>query len=243
MNRTDLIGQRFGKLTVKEDSQKRRRGCILWSCGCDCGGEILAMGIQLTRNTVTSCGCVAKACRSAEDLTGRRFGKLTVLQKVDKKTRDTQWLCRCDCGNHHTVSSSNLKNASTMSCGCLSKARMSKRAHLHYVDGTCMEQLAVQKLRSTNTSGYRGVTKTKWGTYYAQIKSKGKVYSLGTYKEISDAAQARLEAEEVLHTGFLNAYRRWQERAEGDPAWAERNPFFYEVQRIDKDFRIITNTF
>lgn len=55
------------------------------------------------------------------DLTGQKFGRLTVIKRVEKqnKTRSAYWLCQCECGNTTIVSSPNLKNKHAMSCDCL----------------------------------------------------------------------------------------------------------------------------
>lgn len=53
------------------------------------------------------------------DLTGKRFGKLTVIQRVQNKGNKVNWLCQCDCGNTTIVQGSNLKNGHIRSCGCL----------------------------------------------------------------------------------------------------------------------------
>lgn len=58
------------------------------------------------------------------DLTNQKFGRLTVLERDYSKKR-TSWICKCDCGNIKTVSSSNLKQGHTQSCGCLQKERVS----------------------------------------------------------------------------------------------------------------------
>ena len=43
------------------------------------------------------------------DLSGRTFGLLTVLQRVeDRKPGRPMWLCQCECGNTVVVSSTNL---------------------------------------------------------------------------------------------------------------------------------------
>ena len=52
------------------------------------------------------------------DLTGKKFGKLTVLRKADNYKKDIKWVCRCDCGNEVTVIGSHLKDGHTTSCGC-----------------------------------------------------------------------------------------------------------------------------
>ena len=56
------------------------------------------------------------------DLTGQKFGKLTAI-KIDEnnKTKKTKWICKCDCGNYTSVSTSNLKSGHTKSCGCITK--------------------------------------------------------------------------------------------------------------------------
>jgi len=51
---------------------------------------------------------------------GVRYGKLTVIRKLDKTTVGrTKYLCRCDCGNEKCVLDYNLKNNHTTSCGCV----------------------------------------------------------------------------------------------------------------------------
>ncbi len=120
---TDLIGQRFGKLTVIEDSGKRSgSGSILWCCRCDCGGEVLLQRHQLVSGNILSCGCEPKACArrgQVEDLTGRRFGELTVLYRTENdKSGRVCWRCLCNCGRETTVQAMRLKNGHTRSCGC-----------------------------------------------------------------------------------------------------------------------------
>jgi len=59
-----------------------------------------------------------------KDLTGQRFGRLTVLECIQKATRQggaTKWLCACDCGKTKTIRSVHLINGSTKSCGCLQR--------------------------------------------------------------------------------------------------------------------------
>lgn len=53
------------------------------------------------------------------DLTGQKFGRLTVLHLQDTDTRKTYWICKCDCGNLKSVRSDSLLDGSIKSCGCL----------------------------------------------------------------------------------------------------------------------------
>ena len=52
------------------------------------------------------------------DLTGQRFGRLTVIASAENVGRDTAWLCRCDCENEVTVRTCYLRKGKTHSCGC-----------------------------------------------------------------------------------------------------------------------------
>lgn len=123
MRRTDLVGQRFGKLTVRERLDEIESGYVLWLCSCDCGGSIKVNTRSLQRGTVTDCGCVprtsARRGPKAENLTGQRFGKLTAISRVPNRQGRVYWKCRCDCGNEHIVSAQQLKSGKCKSCGCL----------------------------------------------------------------------------------------------------------------------------
>lgn len=53
------------------------------------------------------------------DLTGQKFGRLLVLEYDHTGKNDVAfWLCKCDCGNEKIISRGNLKNGTTVSCGC-----------------------------------------------------------------------------------------------------------------------------
>lgn len=58
------------------------------------------------------------------DLTGRRFGRLTVLQRGPSAGRKARWMVRCECGTAKLVSGSSLCSGGTVSCGCARRERM-----------------------------------------------------------------------------------------------------------------------
>jgi hypothetical protein len=64
------------------------------------------------------------------DLTGQKFGRLTVIKGV-RTNRHVQWLCRCECGNETVVAGSLLRNGNTRSCGCLQLELVSQRFKTH----------------------------------------------------------------------------------------------------------------
>lgn len=65
----------------------------------------------------------------AENLVGKRFGRLTVIRKSKEthKYGHAMWECDCDCGNLTVVSAKHLKGGNTTSCGCLRKELAAKK--------------------------------------------------------------------------------------------------------------------
>ena len=53
------------------------------------------------------------------DLTGKRFERLTVIEKVEKRGNEWYWKCRCSCGKEKIVCGSSLRAGRCRSCGCL----------------------------------------------------------------------------------------------------------------------------
>lgn len=123
--RQNLLGQTFGRLTVLskdiEASKKHQRA--YWLCQCSCGKQKTIAGLSLIRGATQSCGCLRneKVFNSiAKDETGKKYGKLTVLQmdtERDKYGR-IKWICQCECGNIKSISGAQLRSGMTQSCGC-----------------------------------------------------------------------------------------------------------------------------
>ncbi len=59
------------------------------------------------------------ANRNAQQLAGRRFGRLLVEARDGVRSKASAWGCLCDCGNRITVSIRSLNSGGTKSCGCL----------------------------------------------------------------------------------------------------------------------------
>ncbi len=115
-------GSRFGKLTVESDTGLRKSGYVVWRCRCDCGKELNVSTKDLKNGKSRDCGCTTHVGRGANDLTGQRFGKLTVLYPTEKRADQGSvvWHAACDCGNECDVSARRLVRGKVRSCGCLS---------------------------------------------------------------------------------------------------------------------------
>lgn len=132
----DLTGQRFGRLTVLEPTNKKNNdGRRIWKCLCDCGNIKYTTCQNLKRGQCTSCGCknkeqiTALGHSNAANLIGQRFGKLLVIEKAPKKllySDSVAWICQCDCGNQIIATTSSLRSNNTRSCGCSHKSEGEK---------------------------------------------------------------------------------------------------------------------
>lgn len=65
-----------------------------------------------------------------KDITGTRFGRLTVVNRIENQGRQTRWLCQCDCGAETKVTVSNLGRSVT-SCGCAHREELATRNLKH----------------------------------------------------------------------------------------------------------------
>ena len=68
-----------------------------------------------------SCGCYRREL-ATKDLTGKVFGRLTVIEPAGKSNDNhIIWKCECSCGNLCEVNSHLLLSGGTRSCGCLKR--------------------------------------------------------------------------------------------------------------------------
>lgn len=95
-----------------------KNNLVYWHCRCDCGIEKDVRSASLIKGTSTNCGCKRKQnlSKSLIDMSGQKYGKLTVLEYNKNQYK---WECKCDCGNIINVNSSSLTMGLTQSCGCL----------------------------------------------------------------------------------------------------------------------------
>ena len=129
----DIVGQKFGKLTVLSFSHKKphKTGTgftYYYLCRCECGTEKLYDRGSLRRtHGTTSCGCVCKK----PSVIGQKFNRLTALElhhtepryraNGNKSGHREFYLCKCDCGQITIVEKTALRTGRTKSCGCYKK--------------------------------------------------------------------------------------------------------------------------
>jgi hypothetical protein len=156
MPKRDLLGQRFGKLTVVgENPVKYRNSKVMWDCTCDCGGKKTVMGSSLTKGVTNSCGCLVSKNHNV-DFTGQRFGRLVVQKRVEGVGRKKIWECLCDCGVNVVLRETVLTSGNTKSCGCLNMEKL-KTGEMAKTHGHCVK-------------GGESLTYIKWCSMKQRVK-------------------------------------------------------------------------
>lgn len=117
-----LVGTKINKWTVlRLDHSRKKLDAI---CQCECG-TVKPVNVQnLIKDKSKDCGCGRKKTLSnmrLNDLTGKRFGKLTALELLPERNnlKRCMYRCKCDCGNETIVAAISLNTGHTQSCGCL----------------------------------------------------------------------------------------------------------------------------
>lgn len=209
MRVNNYVGYKIGMLEVLEKTTKKnKQGRILYKCQCECGNIVYHTASELRNRK--SCGCLRHT--RFEDLTGRKFDMLYVIEKTNKKNNKGRVLykCKCECGNIVYYTSSDIKQ--NRSCGCWRKSRARINEMLEtmkYIDNTSIALISKTTLNSNNTSGFRGVSydksRNKWRAY---IKLQYKTINLGRFNTFEKAVQARLEAEEKYYKPIIEKHNK-----------------------------------
>lgn len=113
----NLLWMKFGMLTILNLSKHtNKRNERYWDCLCDCGNTKTMLSSALTSWWVKSCGCV-----HSKDITGKKYGKLTVISRSVNTYRrwHSMWICKCECWNTKEVKRLHLVTWQTKSCWCL----------------------------------------------------------------------------------------------------------------------------
>lgn len=134
-----------------------------------------------------------------QDLTGKRFGRLTAIKPVDiSKNGTLVWECKCDCGNHVSVITSSLNYGNTKSCGKCRPPVIEKIKK--FKDTVTFEDIGkVKPCRST--TGYVDIYSIKHNDnliFNVYVHVFGKKVYIGRKKKLFDAIKLQEEALKLL---------------------------------------------
>lgn len=159
--------------------------------------------------------------RVAKDLTGMKFGRLTVIGRCGQTSSgNAKWECECECGNSTVSQSFHLRSGQTQSCGCLQRELTSKRAVRHGMSRTptwnSWDAMVARCYRKTHGAyekyGGRGITVCerwlRFENFYADMgdrppgKTLDRINSNGNYE--SDNCRWATYVEQSLNRGDFN---------------------------------------
>lgn len=125
LRNTDLVGKKYGKLTIIKDLGTKGKNYIRWvDVRCDCGGYNRCRFYSLKSGNKTHCGCEL----GVKITVGEVFGRITVLADLGRKGAHNERHClgQCVCGTMKTFNYHKLRDGHTKSCGCLVLENMSR---------------------------------------------------------------------------------------------------------------------
>ncbi len=101
--------------------------------------------------------------RKIRDLTGEKFGKLTVLALSPDRHNvngNAQWLCRCECGNIVEVVNTSLLSGATASCGCLRREGKAKEMKTRNMPRLDLRNIRFGRLTAISPTYRRDATRS-----------------------------------------------------------------------------------
>jgi hypothetical protein len=232
--RLNLLGHRYGRLSVIAEAGLSPHGKTLWRCQCDCGTEKVVVGGDLRSGRTTSCGCfhqevldVLKESRTLR-LENQRFGRLTAIRLEGHAYDGRTWLCKCDCGNHTIVSAAKLRSGNTKSCGCLRLANFRAPKSPEHQARITESLRDMWKSKGAQGGVHYNATINRW---VVSMLLNGKTRHFGTFLEYEHAVRAAAEAQAV----YKQNYRYLKDLPESDyrnylfriaAPWRLRNVYF-----------------
>lgn len=156
----DMVGKRFGKLTVLRRAEdrisKRGDGVTIWECQCDCGRKVVTTRAELIRGHKKDCGC----SKDYHELVGEKIGRLTVKKIIPSNVYSSyiHAECVCECGKITHPQARDLVNGKIKSCGCLSLDKIHEKNKKHNMSGSQLHNVwkgINQRCNNPNSTSYK----------------------------------------------------------------------------------------
>lgn len=201
--RTNRVGERYNHLVILEELGRNRA-----ICRCDCGVVREFSKSRVVNGDIKSCGCSNRG--RWLDLTGQKYGKLTVIKEISK----SMWLCKCDCGNTTTASTNNLRMGGIVSCGCaqLENAEKARKAMYKFAfENTNIKALKMKTHKNSKT-GIKGVQyNEKRKRWIATLMIGGECKLYKTCNSLKEAIEVREQAEELYFKPVIERFKKTHE--------------------------------
>lgn len=153
-----------------------------------------------------------------KDETGKRYGKLVVLERASSKNGKATWLCRCDCGKQIITTGDELRRGQVTTCGATKHAaeRMKQIGANNAIDITGQrfgKLIALESTTSTEWGGRLWKCRCDCGNiHYVELSNlkTGKVQSCGCLKSTGEQEIQQLLTK--FHIEFKTQYtpKNWR---------------------------------
>lgn len=231
-NSKNLIGKKFGRLTVNNRVGSDKNRNALWKCSCDCGNEIEARTSDLLKGSTLSCGCLRKEIAINNSKSRVIYNNYTIEKDFVKfKAHNSNHDVLVDLDDYEKVKkyswyeskhgyiytridkkwiflSRLIMNVENINDRQITIDHINhntydnRKKNLRVANQS--EQNMNQGIQGNNTSGVTGVSwKEKIGKWQAQIGYRGKVIYIGVFDKLEEATKARREAE-IKYFGEFN---------------------------------------
>ena len=133
------------------------------------------------------------------DLTGQRFGRLTVVNRAETRNKRTYWDCVCDCGNTKVINSYKLLSGNTQSCRCLDTEMTIARTTKHGMSHSSPEYYIWKTMRQRCNNPNNGAYKEYGGRGVKVCKRWDKFESF--YKDMGQRPSSKHQIERLDNDG------------------------------------------
>lgn len=147
------------------------------------------------------------------DLTGQRFGRLTVVFRAENKGGKTRWHCKCDCGKEKDVLAINLVRGLTQSCGCLHKEELSQRKLIDLTGRKFGRLTVLKRADNSKSNGTKWLCKCDCGKEIEVLASHlkdGHTKSCGCFSR--EVASENSKTHGMTNTRLYRIYKKMYRR-------------------------------
>ena len=151
------------------------------------------------------------------DLCGKEFEHFKVVKYIGNpggsKGPKCLWQCLCECGKTFVASSTQIRAACMVSCGCIEpeKREINHKVHKnhigYYIDGSCYTNVKGKESNKNSKSGIKGIYQDRCGSWYAKLTFKGVTYRYRCDSQL-EAIYKRKELKMEYFDPYLKEYAK-----------------------------------
>lgn len=149
---------------------------------------------------------------NSRDISGLKFGRLSVVSLVRMSKKGSMWMCRCDCGGSITARIDSLTSGNTSSCGCIRREAIAASNRISIEGHRFGKLVAIESVGSTPAGSVRWRCVCDCGGEKVSTTAKlrfGRVISCGCTVRTASAAympaHVRAKASEYGHRRRVQA--------------------------------------